>query len=308
MSIANLFSTMVFLFASMAIGYAGAKFRFIDHTFNKQLTNFLIYLIHPCMVLSSVLNTKHLLTNLQVLQLLGIAICCYAFLIPVSLLIAKLLRIPKADVGTYRFAIVFSNIGFVGYPVVESLFGADAKFYVTLFILVFQLVVYTLGVHLLTESDQKFHLNKSILLKPMVITPVIALVIYMLDLRVPDLLAGTVNYIGDISTPISMIIIGCSLAECSLRQILGSPRTYAMILVKMILIPILVNALLRPLLGDSLLLGITIVILAMPVASNTTILSLAYGGNEKLASSAVFTSTIISMVSVPAIMWLLFGA
>ena len=141
----------------------------------------------------------------------------------------------------------------------------------------------------------------------MVITALVSLGIYLLDLRVPAMAAQSIKYVGSVSTPVSMMIIGCSLAEVPLRRAFASPRLYAVLAVKMAVIPLLAHFVLCSMMVESLLLGITIVVLSMPVASNATILSLAYGGNQKLASIGVFLSTLFSIFSVPAIMWLLFG-
>lgn len=307
MSITDLLGTMASLLAAMAVGFGGAKLGIIDETFNRRLTNLLITLIHPCLVLASVLNTAHLLSNGEVLQLIGIAAAIYVVMIPLSWLLQKVLRAPAADGGTYRFMFVFSNLGFMGYPVVETLFGADATFHVTIFVLMFQLVVYTYGIHLLSESGQRFHLQGKILLRPMVLAAAAALLIYLTGLRVPAAVATTIRYVGNISTPLSMIILGCSLSEVSLQDVFGNGRIYVLVAVKTVAVPLLFYWGLQGILHNTLLLGITTVILSMPVATNATILSLAYGGNQKLASAGVFVSTILSMFTIPAIMWLLFG-
>lgn len=102
MSIVSLLNTMASLFLAMAVGFAAAKLGIIDGAFNRKLTKLLITLIHPCMVLSTVLNTEHILSNLQVFQLLGAAACCYAVLIPLSWLVVKLLRTPREDAAGVR--------------------------------------------------------------------------------------------------------------------------------------------------------------------------------------------------------------
>ena len=307
MNMTSLLYTMASLFAAIAVGFAAARLGFLDARFNRQLTKLIIYLLHPLMILSSVFNKEHLLSNRQVLQLMAVGLACYLILIPLSALVVRLLKVPEADRGTSRFMLIFANVGFMGYPVVRSLFGDDATFYTTVYVLLFQLVVYTYGVHLLSDGNRPFRFQWKFLTRPTVLAALLALVIYAVNFPVPDVLANMTEYVGSLTTPLSMVVIGCSLASIAWGRAFANPRLYVLMAVKLLLIPLLGYALARPLLSDPLLLGITIVTLAMPTATNATMLTVEYGGDQELASLGVFGSTILSMATIPAIMWLLFG-
>lgn len=306
MKITLLLGTMSSLFSALAVGFFGAKLKLIDQDFNRKLSKLLLALIHPCMILSSVLDKERLLSNGQMLWLIGLAVGCYIVLIPLSALLVRLLRIPKADWGTYRFMLVFSNVGFMGYPVAEALFGPDSAFHVTIFVLVFQFVSYSVGVNLISDGASPFRFDVRILLRPLVITALLALVIYITGYRVPAALSNMISYVGRVSTPLSMMIIGCSLAAIPLGQVVGNWRVYVLAGIKMIAIPLAACLLMRPFLREPMLLEITTVMLSMPVGTTATTMALAYGGNEKLASSGVFVTTILSLLTIPAILWLLF--
>ncbi len=306
MSFTALFTAMASMFAAMAVGFAGARLRLIDEDFDKKLTKLLLTMIHPCMILSSVMGVQHLLTNGQVFKLFGVGALCYAALIPLSWLLVRLLRVPAGDRGTYRYMLVFSNLGYMGYPLVEALFGADARFHMTIFVLLFQLVNFTYGIHLLSEGEHRFRFGLEFFRRPSVLAAFAAVVIYLIDLPIPDVVTSVFQYVGAMATPLSMVILGCSLAFIPVHTLFGSGRIYALVAVKLLLIPAAAGLLLRYLLPDPLLLGIATISLSTPIAANATILALAYGGNQKLASSGVFLSTIFSIFTIPAIMWLLF--
>ena len=306
MKITLLLVTMSSLFSTLAIGFFGAKLGLIDQDFNRKLSKLLLTLIHPCMILSSVLDKEHLLSGGQMMRLGGLAVGCYIVLIPLSALLVRMLRIPKADWGTYRFMLVFSNIGFMGYPVAEALFGPDSAFHVTIFVLIFQFVAYSVGVNLMSDGEKPFRFDIKILLRPLVITALLALVIYLTGFHIPAVLGGMISYVGRISTPLSMVIIGCSLAAIPLGEVMGNWRIYVLAGIKMAAIPIMANLLLRPFLREPMLLAVTTVMLSMPVGTTATTMALAYGGNEKVASSGVFVTTILSLFTIPAILWLLF--
>ncbi len=306
MELGALFQTMLSLFAAMAVGFFGAKLRLIDQDFNRKLTALLLTLLHPCLILSSVMGEEHLLSNMQVLELSAIAAGCYAVLIPLSSLLVRALRAPRDDWGTYRFMLVFSNIGFTGYPVVRALFGDEAMFHVTIFVLVFQFVAFSFGVHLISDGTSPFRFDWRIFFRPLVLTALAAMAIYLIDIPFPAGLSSAVAYVGDMTSPLSMVIIGCSLAAVPLREVLGNWRLYVLTAFKLVAVPLLGYLVLRPLLGLSLELGVATVMLAMPAATNVTILALAYGGNQRLASAGVFVSTILSLFTIPAILWLIF--
>lgn len=307
MDITALFQKMIVLFFTIGVGYGAVKLRLVDQSFNRHLSRLILYLLQALLILSSVLNTEHLLTNREVLSLTGIATACFVFLILAALLIPKLLRVKGRNGGLYQFMFIFSNIGFIGYPVVQSLFGTDAMFYVSIFILLFQLVVFTYGVFLISGDRKHIRISLQIFKKPVIVASLLAYVIYLSGIRVPQLAADCVRYVGELTTPLSMLVIGCSLAAVPMRTVFRNGRMYALLAVKMVVVPLLAFAALSPLLDNRLLLGITVVMLAMPCATNATMLSVEYGNNEQLASSGIFLSTLLSLVTIPAIMWLLFG-
>lgn len=306
MKITLLLNTMSSLFAALIVGFLGARWKLIDQNFNKKLSRLLLTLIHPCMILSSVLGREHLLSAGQILRLGGLAAGCYVVLIPLSALLVRLSGAPKEDWGTYRFMLVFSNVGFMGYPVAEALFGPDSAFHVTVFVLVFQFAAYSAGVNLMSDGASPMRFQWEIFRRPLVVTALVALVIYLAGFQVPAALGNMISYVGGISTPLSMVIIGCSLAAIPLGQIVGNWRIYALTGVKMMVIPMTVCLLLRPFLREPLLLEVTTVMLSMPVGTTATTMALSYNGNERLASSGVFVTTILSLFTIPAILWLLF--
>ncbi len=305
MSITSLFDVMSSLFAAMAVGFLGVKLRIIDQNFNKKLSGLLLTLIHPCMILSSVLGKERVMTGGQLAVLFAVAAGYYLIMIPVSTLFVRILHAPREDWGTYRFLLMFSNVGFMGYPVAQALLGPEADFHVTIFVLMFQFFSYSYGIHLMSNGE-RFRLDLSLFRRPLVWAAIAALFLYLTHLQPPELLSGMVQYVGKVSTPLSMVIIGCSLAEVPWRAILGNYRIYVLSFTKLVLVPILGFLLLRLFLKNSLLLGTAAVMLTMPAGTTAATLALAYGGNQKLASSSIFLSTIISLFSIPAILWLLF--
>lgn len=306
MDILSLCQRMVMLFFCMACGFCAAKGGAMDVQSNKKLSSLIVTVANPMQILASALTGERLLSIGQTLRLMGLIALLYAALIGLSFPIARLLRVKERKAGLYRFMFIFGNIGFLGYPVVESLLGYQATFYVTLAVLAFQLLCWSYGVSLI-EGQARFHFQWKILRQPCVAASLAAFVIYLSGWQPPVLLHQTVKYVGDITSPIAMLIVGCSLAQMRFGQIFGNWRVYVLVLFKMIAVPLLAHFALRQVLDNERILCVLTVLLCMPIATNTTILSYQYDADETTASSGVFVSTLLCMLTIPLMMKLLFG-
>mgnify|MGYP002580215427 FL=1 len=306
MDFTGLCQKMVILFFCMAAGFVAAKAKVMDVQSNKKLSSLVVNVSNPMQILASALTGEHVLSNRQTLGLTGIILAIYASLIVLSFAVPKLLRVPKEQKGVYRFMFIFANTGFLGYPIVESLLGYQATFYVTLYVLFFQSLCWSDGVSLI-RGEPRFHFHWRVLRQPCVAASLAALAIYLSGWQPPALLHQAVKYVGDITSPIVMLIVGCSLAQMRFGQIFGSWRIYALTILKMVLVPLAAFFVLRHVLTNDFTFHVLMVILCMPVATNTTILSYQYGADESVASAGVFVSTLACMLTIPLMMQLLFG-
>ena len=149
MDILSLCRRMVMLFFCMACGFCAAKGGVMDTQSNKKLSALVVNVANPMQILASALTGERLLSTGQTLRLAGLIALIYLALIALSFPAVRLLRVRDAERGLYRFMFIFSNTGFLGYPVVESLLGSGAAFYVTIFVLFFQLFCWSYGASLM---------------------------------------------------------------------------------------------------------------------------------------------------------------
>ena len=133
---------------------------------------------------------------------------------------------------------IFSNIGFMGYPVIQSIFGDEALFFASICNLVFNLVCYSYGVYLISGSG-KLSFDFKQLINPGIIFSIIAVIIYLTKYQMPQIIGETSDLIGSITTPLAMMIIGSSLAEIPIKEVLNDIRIYPYTIIKQILMPIL---------------------------------------------------------------------
>ena len=177
MDISALINKLILLFFTLAVGFIAAKCGVLNQNSNKMLSSLVVNVTNPLQILASVMVSERLLTNLQVLELTGINAACYVALILVGWLLARLLRAPEQDRRVYQFMLVFSNVGFLGYPLAEALLGVSAKFCITISVLCFQLVCWTYGAHLM-EGGERFRFSWRFLLRPCVFSSLLPLAVW----------------------------------------------------------------------------------------------------------------------------------
>ena len=306
MSVVSVFRQMLILFLTIGVGYLAAKTGLVDARFSKGLSNLLVNFTTPAMIVNSVLASERVLPNRQVLLLTLLALASYGFLILVALPLPKLLRTPSKQVNIYRFLIIFNNVGFMGFPVAEAIFGTDAVFFAAIFQIPFNALCFTYGAWLISNGKAGFKLKS--ILSPVVVSALLAYVLYLTSFRAPAFLTDLTGFVGRITSPAAMILVGIALANVRVKDVFSDGRLYLLSLVKLLILPVAAWAVLRLFLKNELVLGITVVMLAMPAGTNATILAAQYDGDSDTAAKGVFLTTLLSVVTIPLLMALLFKA
>ncbi|MFV0395102.1 MAG: AEC family transporter, partial [Coprobacillaceae bacterium] len=292
MDIMVIINQMIQLFLVIALGYVLNRMGIFDQTLNKKLTTLLLSVTTPAMVLSSVMSNNNDASLSEVGLVFLVVIIVFTVLPILSYVLVKIMRIPKKQQGLYMFMTVFSNIGFMGFPVLQAIFGDESVFYAAIFNMGFNLLVFTLGVVMMNHGNEK-RINLSIknVLTPGVIASLIALLIYFTKLQFPVVISNTVSMIGNITTPIAMLLIGSTLANMPIKEVFNDFRIYPYTFIKQIIIPIIAFPILSFFIKDTYLLGITFIVVSMPVANSAVLFATEYGGDIKLAAKTVFLTT-----------------
>lgn len=292
---------MAALFLIMAIGYVANKLKVLTIEPSKMLSKIVMKITLPCLILSSVMGNDITLTNSEVGVFVLASLSVYALGFFLSIFVPFLLHVPKTDSGLYRFMTVFANVGFMGFPIVYSIFGPSAAFYVALFNIPFSFLVFSVGIILVAGKGEK--IDPRLFINPTFIAAAISVLIFTLKISMPAVIVNTTELVGQITTPAAMLIIGSTLATIPIKEIFNEWRLYPFTVIKLILIPVLTCFMLNMFISNALMLGVLVVLSAMPVATNTTMICMEYGGNEQLASKSVFITTVLSMVTIPMIVY-----
>lgn len=293
--------TMAKLLATMLIGFYLGKKGVIDQVTKNKLSTIVLMFTSPALCIASVTTLKER-DDALVITLLLIGLVLYLVLPIIGWLVAKTLRVGKDLTGTYMCMIIFSNTAFMGYPVVQALFGDQAIFYTLIMHLPFNILFYSLALHLLAKDagkGKKFDVRK--LINTGFISGLLALFIYFLNWNMPDLIAEPLKFIGNVTMPLSMLIIGASISAYSLKEVFGEPRMYLLGAIRLFLIPIIVYGILSLMTDNLMVIQVGTVIGGMPVAAMVAMGSAEYEKQGRHAALAVALTTIFSMITIPLV-------
>ena len=304
MDIIVVINQMLELFLILTLGYLASKGKVVSPKFGTQLSNFILSITLPCMMIASVATMPADTDKADVLLMFVIAIFFYVVMPFVAYGIARLLLVKKEERNLYMYMTIWSNVGFMGFPVIASIFGDGAIFYATIFNLIFNISNFTLGIMLMSSEGKKALTFKKFL-TPGMIASIVAVIMFAANLRLPEILNNTLKTVGSTTTTLAMIVIGIALSSIPIKSVFTEIRLYPYVIIKQILLPLLAWAVLKNIIINPYLLGIVIVIIAMPVGTSSVLFANRYENNVVLATKGVFITTLASVVTIPIISYLL---
>jgi len=298
---------MVTLFAVVVVGYVAGRLGYLGGDFDRQLSRLVINITCPALILSSSM-TGELPDRRYILPLLAISVLTYIVLTAVAFWLPRFLTRSKADEGPVGFALMFGNVGFMGYPVVASIFGHEAVFYAAVLNVVNTFAVFTVGTILISGGQEvgKSRFQKKVLYSTPMIAAYLTMLIVALEVDgIPGYVSQPLTMIGNITVPAALLIIGSSMSQLSLRTMLGNATVYATTVLRLAVIPLAVYFLGRLFQFSPLVVDINTVVIAMPVATYGTILCLKYNRDTTLITEVTFITTLLSMLTIPLLVMFL---
>ena len=277
------------LFALVVVGYIAGKLGYLGGDFDRQLSRLVINITCPALILSSAMNGT-LPDRRYILPLLGISAITYLILTGVALLLPRYMTTKQEDEGTVGFALMFGNVGFMGYPVVASIFGHQAVFYAAVLNVVNTFAVFTVGTILITGKNEVegHRFQKKVLYSTPMLAAYLTMLIVALEIEnIPTVISQPLTMLGNITVPAALLIIGSSMSQLSLRMMLGNRTVYLTTLMRLLVVP------------SETVVHINTVVIAMPVATYGTILCLRHEKDATLMTEVTFITTLFSMLTIP---------
>lgn len=291
---------MVILFMMVILGYALCKLGYMGDKFDKKLSSIVVDVTCPLLILSSVMG-ESLPDRTLILPLLGVGFLTYVLLLVFGFWVPRLITKDRTDRGMIGFALMFANVGFIGYPIVSSIFGPHAVFYAALLNMPNTFFIFTAGVMLIKGEYSLKQFNPKVLVSPAMLGAFLAAIIVALGIHTPDIIARPVTMVGNITVPAALMIIGSSMAKLPIREIIGSPKVYITALLRLTIVPLSIYFLFKTCGVSDLVNNINTVVIAMPVASFGTMFCLKYGRNPSLITETTFITTLGSIITIPLI-------
>ncbi len=292
---------VLILFLLMLVGFIARKKNLLNPELNAGITEILLSITVPFMIVSSF----HLKFSMAILHnaIMLFEAALLAHLVSALIGFVFSLKCPESDQKILQFVIIFSNTGFMGLPVLGSLYGPMGVFYGSIYVVVFNIFVWSLGVWIFTGKEGLK--VREVLTTPAIIAVFIGFIIFLFSIPLPVPLLKTLDIIGSMTTPLSMIIIGSMLAELKLKELFIGWTIYYGSVFRLFIMPLLTAFLLHLLGIPEHLLKICVTSVAMPAATMTAIFAEKYHGNVLLASRLVFITTALSLVTIPMIIMMI---
>lgn len=301
MDIMVVFQTMLKLFLLLVLGFVLFKCHIFDEYTNKKISALIVNVASPMLIISSIAGVEGSNKSI-VFLMIGAGILMYIGFIILGKIINRLFPFPKKDWPVYECMVVFANTGFMGYPVLLDVFGQEAVFYASLIHMAFNFFVYTYAIMCLTKGDDsEFKLNFKQLLTPGIILIFVGIFIYLFDIQLPSVLMDTINSVGSLTAPLSMMMIGSSLAVYPIKDSFTDWRSYVFAFVRLMIVPFVTLIMCRLLHIDAYYANITIITNAMPVGSMVLMLATQYNANVKIVTRNIVVSTLLSVITIPIV-------
>lgn len=302
-----LLQQMLALFVLMLLGYFLGKREVLDKATTKKISWIVINVANVSLILQAGLDNKNAIAPGKLLLVGGIAVGMYLVLMLFSILLPVLLRVEQKNYGIYRTMLIFSNIGFMGIPLIRAIAGSEAVLYAALFQFPFNILLYTYGIAAIRQTEagnpavNRTGFQWKSMLNVGVLSCVLALVCFFGKVDLPDFVDTVLLNLSNLTAPLSMLVIGQSFTEFKLKDLFTDSRLLIFAAIKMLIIPIAGMFLLQQFTGDDKILTVCLVMLGTPVASMTAMLAQQYDSNYELASKGVALTTILSVVTIPLV-------
>ena len=299
---------MTTLLVLVVTGFIAGKVGYMGGEFDRKLSSLVINITCPALILSSAM-TGELPDRRFILPLLLISVVTYIVLTIVAFWLPRWLTRHHEDEGALGFALMFGNVGFMGYPVVASIFGHEAVFYAAVLNVVNTFAVFTIGTILINgRSDgDSGRFQKKVLYSTPMLAAYLTMGIVALEVKdIPAVVSQPLTMLGNVTVPAALLIIGSSMSHLSIRTMLGNATVYATALFRLGILPIGIYFLTHALGFSEFVVNINTLVIAMPVATYGTILCLKYKKDTTMITEVTFITTLLSMVTIPLLVLLLF--
>ncbi|MGE5630076.1 MAG: AEC family transporter [Caulobacteraceae bacterium] len=295
-------SQILILFIIMFIGIIAKRTRVINKNTESSISTLIMNIAMPALVLASTNFEKNSEVLPNMINILIITVVSYLVIILGSTLLAKALKYEKVKANVFISLIVFANVGFMGYPVIRALLAEIGVFYASIVNLVFNVLVWTYGILLFNRKDG---LEFKKLLNIGTVSSLVAILIFLLGIRLPYPVQTALDLTGKMTAPLSMLLIGALIAEIDVKKLISDKKVYFVSIIRLIMVPVATAFILKAIATNSMVTSICTIMAAMPSAATNAIFANEFDSEPIFASVGVFISTLMSILTIPLTVYIL---
>lgn len=299
MSISSLVSTIVTLALLLLIGWIAGKLGYVDEVSTERLSTLIMKIGQPFLIINSLISQEYSTENLHTgLKILALGLCAHTFMAVIAYLCARGIK-DFDERKLSEYAMFLANCGFIGFPIVESLYGAEGLFYGAFYIVSFHLFVWTWGVMIMARGRSDIKVTpKKIIFNFGTIPCLIGFLLFVSNITLPDFAYQLSGYLAAICTPVSIIISGANIARRSLKKLLTNKNVYRVCLVKLLVMPIVVTLVLWLLGLPEYMIVFGSIMASMPCPAVVTMFGEMYRVSPGYAAELVGSSTIFCIITI----------
>ena len=305
MDFSALFIKMVIFAVLLITGYLAARKGFLTPDFSKSASWLLVNVFLVASIINSVLGTRPELPQKELWSTLLVIFLMMALLYVISALCMRFDPEPDVAPQTLILMTAVNNL-FVGMPIVQTLAGSEAVFYMGLSCIPYNLFLYSYGVWQLKKGRGKKGIRVKDIISASLIAALLSLVIFVLDRPMPRLVTDLFGTVASATVPVSMLVIGATLGRVRLGDAFSKKKFYVLSLIRLVVTPVLVFFLFRPFVTNPVLLLAIVVTAACPSGAINTPLSIQYGYDPTYSSEVIMVTTALSMITLPLLLFVLF--
>ncbi len=299
MSFTSLLSTIATLALLLAAGVACGKLKIIDEVSSAKLSTLIVKLGQPFLIINALVGLEPTPENVRngfLILALGLGI--HVFMAVLAHFLAKPIR-GFDERKLTEFGMLFTNCGFIGFPILESIFGETGLFYGAFYVVSFHLFTWTWGIAILARGREDIKITpKKALVNFGTIPSLIGIAIFLSGLDLPEFLTDFSGYIASLCTPISMLITGANLSRRGAKSMLTNPSVYLTNAVRLVLMPLAVTTALWLVGVPDYMVVFGCVMAAMPTAAVITMFGEMYSISPGCAAELVGSTSLLSVVTL----------
>lgn len=296
----TVFNQILIMLFIMIVGSICYKIKLINKEMNKYLSDLVLMLVNPLVIFLSYQREFEdtLLQGLLISLLLATITHVLAIIIAKRIIRKK----DKPEDGVLeRFAVIYSNCGFIGIPLVNGIFGSEGVFYITAYMTIFNLFVWTHGVISVSGKKDRRTIVQAFV-SPSVIATISGFLLFVLRIQLPETLVEAMSYIGNMNTPLAMMVAGVTIAQANLVKLLGKVRIYYISFLKLIFIPVVMLLIFSLFDLSREVLLTSVLAAACPTGATINLFSIRYKKNYLYASEMFAVTTVLSVITIPLVM------